>query len=116
MIRWLADENLNGKLIRGLYRARPQVDLVRIQDVGLTGAPDPAVLAWSADASRLLLTHDVATIARYAYERLDAGLPMAGVCIAGQELPMRAAIEDLLLLDELSETDEWFGRVVYLPL
>ena len=45
MLRLLADENFNGDIVRGLLRRRPELDLVRIQDVGLTGADDPSVLA-----------------------------------------------------------------------
>lgn len=112
MIRWLADENLNGRLVRGVVRARAQIDLQRVQDVGLSGAPDPEVLAWAAEASRVLVTHDVATVARYALQRLDAGLSMAGVCIVRQDLSLRTAIEDLLLIDELSEPVDWFGQIV----
>ncbi len=92
------------------------MDLLRVHDEGLSGLPDTDVLSWAADAGRLLLTHDMATIARHALRRVDAGLPMAGVCLVNQDLPLRAAIEDLLILDELSEPDEWVGRLLYLPL
>ena len=44
MLRLAADENLNGDIVRGLLRRNPQVDIVRVQDVGLSGANDPAVL------------------------------------------------------------------------
>ena len=48
MIRFLADEDFNNDLLRALRRRRPAVDAVRVQDVGLSGQPDPAVLAWAA--------------------------------------------------------------------
>ena len=44
------------------------VDIVRIQDVGLSGADDPTVLEWTAEEGRVLLTHDVKTITKYAYD------------------------------------------------
>jgi hypothetical protein len=68
-----ADENFNGNFVRGLFRRQPALDLVRLQDVGLPGAEDPAVLAWAAQEGRVLLTHDVSTMTRYAYERIQAG-------------------------------------------
>jgi predicted nuclease of predicted toxin-antitoxin system len=55
MISLLADENLDGNIVRGVR----SVDIVRVQDVGLTGADDPTVLAWAADQGRVLITHDV---------------------------------------------------------
>lgn len=40
-------------------RAKDDLDIVRVQDVGLTGAAEETVLAWAADHNRVLLTHDV---------------------------------------------------------
>lgn len=60
MIRLCADENFNNKILRGLLRQNPLLDLVRIQDFsGLQGADDSIVLAWAAREGRVLLTHDV---------------------------------------------------------
>jgi predicted nuclease of predicted toxin-antitoxin system len=56
MLRLLADENFNGSIIRGLVHRQPEIDLVRVQDVGLSGADDHAVLAGAARAGRVLLT------------------------------------------------------------
>ncbi len=76
MLRFAADENFNNNIVRGLLRRKPDLDIVRIQDVGLSGADDPTVLEWAAQEGRVLLTHDVATITRYAYERIEAGQSM----------------------------------------
>ena len=40
MLRLLSDENFNGEIVRGLFRANPTIDLVRVQDVGLLAADD----------------------------------------------------------------------------
>ena len=40
MISFLADENLKRKIISGLLRRNPSVDVVRAQDIGLSGADD----------------------------------------------------------------------------
>jgi predicted nuclease of predicted toxin-antitoxin system len=66
-VRWLADENFNNDLLRALLRRRPDLDIIRVQDAGLSGADDAAVLAWAAQQDRVLLTHDVSTITAYAY-------------------------------------------------
>lgn len=52
MIRLAADEDFNNNIVRGLLRRKPDLDIVRIQDVGLSGADDPAVLEWCARAAR----------------------------------------------------------------
>jgi predicted nuclease of predicted toxin-antitoxin system len=116
MLRLAADENLNNDLVRGLLRRKPDLDLVRIQDVGLSGAPDPHVLDWAASEGRLLLTHDVTTITRHAYTRVEAGQRMPGVIEISRAVSLSAAIEDSLLLAELSLEGEWEGQVLFLPL
>ena len=68
MLKLAADENFNNDIVRGLLRRRPTLDIVRIQDIGLSGANDPKVLDWAAQENRVLLTHDVSTITHYAYE------------------------------------------------
>lgn len=59
MLRYLADENFNQRIVRGLLRRLPEIDIAIAQDVGLGGVPDSDVLAWAADENRVLLTHDV---------------------------------------------------------
>ncbi len=116
MLRLLADENFNNDIVRGLWRRQPGLDLVRLQDVGLSGAEDAAVLAWAAQAGRLLLTHDVSTITKYAYQRVAAGQRMPGVIEVSRAVSVSTAIEDILLLAATSSENEWEGQVLYLPL
>lgn len=71
MLRLASGENFNNDIVRGLFRRRPDVDIVRVQDVGLSGADDARVLEWAAQEGRVLLTHDVSTMTRYAYERVN---------------------------------------------
>jgi hypothetical protein len=112
----LVDQNFHGAIVRGLLRQQPDLDLVRVPDVGLAGADDPAILNWAADEGHLVLTHDVATLIGYAYERIAAGLPMPGIIEVCQDLPIGPVIDDLLLLHDASREGEWEGQVLYLPL
>jgi predicted nuclease of predicted toxin-antitoxin system len=116
MLRLAADENFNGDIVRGLVRRKPDLDIVRVQDAGISGADDPAVLEWAARQGRVLLTHDVSTITRFAYERVREGKPMPGVFELRRSVPIGRAIEDILLLAECSLEGEWEGQVRYLPL
>ena len=79
MLRLAADENFNGDIVRGLLRQDPTLDIVRVQDVGLSGADDPSVLQWAADQGRIIVTHDISTLAKHAFDRIAAGQPMPGV-------------------------------------
>jgi hypothetical protein len=48
MIKLASDENFDGDILRGLIRRMPELDIVRVQDVGLASMPDPAILAWTS--------------------------------------------------------------------
>jgi predicted nuclease of predicted toxin-antitoxin system len=78
MLRLASDENFNGDIVRGLLFRLPELNLLRVQDVGLGGAIDPVVLAWAAENDRIVLTHDRATLPNFAYERVVAGEAMPG--------------------------------------
>ena len=43
MIRFAADENFNQTITRGLKNRQPDIDIVRVQDVGLSGANNETV-------------------------------------------------------------------------
>ncbi|WP_462322970.1 DUF5615 family PIN-like protein [Halochromatium sp.] len=116
MIRLLADENFNNNIVRGVRLRDPEIDVVRVQDVGLSGADDPSVLAWAAEQGRVLLTHDVATITAFAYERVRAAKPMPRIFEVARTVALRSAIEDILLLAACSVDGEWEGQVRYFPL
>ncbi len=116
MLALAADENFNHDIVRGLLRRKPDLNLVRIQDVGLSGAADPVVLEWAAQEGRVLLTHDVSTITRYAYESVQAGKRMPGVFEVSHSVSVGTAIEDIVLLAECSLEGEWEGQIRYLPL
>lgn len=73
MLRIAVDENFNANIIRGILRRNPNLDIVTVQDAGLSGADDEIVLEWAAKENRILVTHDVSTMTKYAYKRLKAG-------------------------------------------
>ena len=87
-MKLLADENFRGAIGRGLLRRRPDLDLVRVPDVGLGEADDPTLPDWAAAEGRLVLTHDAATLIGYAYSRIAAGLAMPGIIEVRQDLPI----------------------------
>lgn len=116
MLRLLSDENFNGDIVRGLFLRQPDLDLLRVQDVGLRKVDDPAILDWAASNGCILLTHDRATMPDFAYERLSQGQQMSGLFVINDRMPVRQVIDELLLLLDCSEQDEWEGIVLYLPL
>lgn len=116
MIRFLADENFDNRILRGIRRENVDVDVVRVQDMAIYQADDPTVLEWAAENGRVLLTHDISTMPKYAYERVEAGSPMPGIIVVNLGASMGEVIEDILLVLTASEPDEFEDQVIYLPL
>ena len=81
MLRMAADEDFNGRIVRGVLRQLPKLDLVRVQDIGLSGATDYEILESVARDGRLSLTHDASTIPKYAYDRVSANERMPGIAV-----------------------------------
>lgn len=115
-MRFLADENFNGKLLAGLLAALPELDIVRVQDTTRYASPDPELLAWAADEERVLLTHDVQTIAGYAYDRVRQGLRMPGIIEVRLTRGLGSAIDELVLMIGASTPDEFEDQVRYIPI
>ena len=116
MIRLAADEDINRRIVHGLRRRLPSIDLVRVQEAGLAATKDPAVLEWAAKETRVLVTHDKSTMIGFAYDRIKQGRPMRGLIVVRQDLSLATVIEDLFLIAELSLESDWEDKVRYLPL
>lgn len=94
MLRFLADEDFNGRIVRGLLLRKPGLDLVRVQNVGLHGASDDVVLQFTEDFDRIVISHDNCTMPRHFRERLATGLHVPGLFIVDDLAPIGACIED----------------------
>ena len=116
MWRFLADENFNGDVLRGLLLRLPTLDIVTVQAVHLGGAPDPAVLEWAAREDRALLTYDRSTISNHAFDRIFDSRPCPGVFIISGRTSVGAVIAEIVLLVECCEQSEFANRVTYLPI
>jgi hypothetical protein len=85
MLRFLTDEDFDGRLTSALLARVPGFDLVRAQDTGLTHTPDPDILAWAAGEGRIVLTHDRNTMTGFASTRASAGQPMPGLFVVDRQ-------------------------------
>ena len=102
-MRLLSNENFNGNILRGLFLRQLNLDLLRVQDVDLQEADDLTILEWAAINNRILLTHDRATMPDFAYDRLLRSQDMAGMFVVRDRMSFRQAINELLLLVDVTE-------------
>lgn len=115
-MKFLADENFDRRIFRQIRRLRPDVTVVRVQDVGLIKTPDSVILEWAAEAGYIVLTHDIATLPADAYRRIADGHLMPGVVAVPWQLPIGRAVEDLLTLLGAGSEADFIDQIVFLPL
>ena len=113
--RFLADENFNAKIIAGLLRKEPSIDFQTAKAAGILGLADGEVLAIAARERRILVSHDRETMPGHL-NRFMAESESAGVLIVSHNLPIRDAIEEILLAWAASEADEWRNLLAFLPI
>jgi hypothetical protein len=115
-VKFLADENFNGKILRGLKREYPEMVIIRAQDTEMYQSPDPDLLRWATEKGYIILTHDAKTMPHHANQQLANGLIVTGVIIVKDSIPFRVVIDDLLAIYQASSFDEWLNKVTFLPL
>jgi hypothetical protein len=115
-LKFITDEDFNNRILRGLLRRVPDLDIIRIQDTRFAGVADPVILEWAAKEQRVLLTHDRNTMTKYAYARIQQGKTVAGVLVVPKEGQFAAIIEDILFIAEVATAEEIKNQIQYLPL
>lgn len=114
-MKFLADENFNNDILRGVWRRIPDASFTRVQDTAIIGADDPHVLEYAAERGYVLLTHDVNTMRGYFYERLEAELPLPGLFLVHKQTPVGKVVDVLELIILASDDSEWIGQITYIP-
>lgn len=115
-MKFLADENLDYRIFKGLQLVLPELDLVRVQDTEIYQASDPEVLEWAARENRIVITHDVQTMTRFAYERIKNGLSTPGVIEIRKVTPIGQVIEELSVMIGAGSPDDFENQVRYIPI
>lgn len=115
------DAFAHGRKFQPSYTSRIETPLSgsRLSDCAedqVERAEDPELLSWAAEQNRILITHDINTIPKYAYERIKRGLAMSGVIVVPKDFPIGQAIEELLTIIECSDQSEYINQVLHIPL
>ncbi len=114
--RFLADNDLNDHIVKGVLRREPLVDFPRAREVAMDRRLDPAVLEYAASNELIVVSHDVQTMSGYAIARVAAGQRMAGLLLIPQAEPIAPMIESLLMIWAATEAEEWEGKMEFLPI
>jgi hypothetical protein len=113
--RFLADADLNHKIVVGLRRREPSIDFASARVGGVVGVPDPEVIGIAADSGRILVSHDKKTMPAH-FSRFRETRSSAGIILVSQDLDIGSAIEDLLLIWAATDSEEWANHLGFIPL
>jgi hypothetical protein len=116
MLRLLADENLNRRIVTGVVARLPEADFPRAQDFARHGMPDPELFEWAAQETRIVVSHDVSTMTKHAADRLRDARPFSGLLLVPSTTSAAVAIDELVTLCQCSEQHEWENMIALLPL
>jgi hypothetical protein len=114
-VRFQADADLDGRILRGLRRAAPEIDIRTAADAGLAGLKDPDVLRISAGSGLVLVSQDRRTMPAHFVRYVTAAVS-PGVILLREAIPIGTAIEELVLIWSASEAGEWINRLVWIPI
>ena len=114
-MRFQADNDLNQNIVRAVRRRNLQIDFKPAHEANLHELSDEEVMAQAAGEGRVLVSHDRRTMPLYFAEFISKQTSM-GVILISQELPLNQAVEELLLMWEASEAEEWVNVMLSIPL
>ncbi len=114
-IRFLADADLHQAIVTAAVRREPGLDFMTAATAGLTGLNDLQVLERAAGAGRVLISHDQSTMPTHFAEFIRHR-ESPGVLIVPQSLAHQLVVDEILMVWNVSQADEWVNRVSYLPL
>jgi hypothetical protein len=113
-VLYQADNDLRKAIVRGSVRRAPQMNFRSAQAARLDGVPDAEVLTRAADEGRILVSHDFQTLPEH-FRQFTRARVSPGVFLVRQDLPVSDAIDTLLLIWEVSESEEWVNRLCLIP-
>lgn len=114
-VRFQADADLDGRIIRGLRRAAPEIDIRTAVHAQLDGLKDPEVLRIAADSGRVLVSQDRRTMPSHFTDFVSQA-HSPGLILLREAISIAVAIEELALIWGASEAEELIDRLVWIPL
>ena len=74
------------------------------------------MLRFATAEGRVVVTHDISTMIPAMREQMGVASRCASIVFVPHSLPVSAAIDDLLLLNECAVEADWAAGVIYIPL
>jgi hypothetical protein len=115
-IKFQAYADLDGRVLRGLRRTVPEIDIRTAADARLGGLKDSEVLQLSDSYERVLVSQDRGTMPGHFKRFVASGVRSPGVIILRERISIATAIHELSLIWEACEPEELVNRLLWIPL
>lgn len=116
-IRYLLDENLSPRLKPSVLRLNPNIDILRIGEP-LTpnlGTLDPEVLKYLELSQRLLITNNRSSMPEHLDNHWAERRQIWGLLWVRPGTPLGTLAQELCMIWETSEAEEWINVLDWIP-
>lgn len=116
-VRFLLDENQSPRLKTTLLRLHPSMDVLRVGDVGAPALEtlDPDILNYLALSGRALVTSNRRSMRAHVEAHWAEGGYLTGVFWVRPRTPLLRLAQELAMIWEASEAEEWLDRLEWIP-
>lgn len=116
--RYLLDEDTPHAIRDQLLRHAPEMEILAVGDAAAPslGASDFEILRWVDREGYVLVSRNRRTLPQHLQEYLEAGGHVPGIFLLRRRYTLGQIIEDLILIWEAGDPEEYRDRVEYLPL
>jgi hypothetical protein len=116
MLRLLIDQDFDHDILRGLMRRVPNLDVVTAHDIGLSAATDPELLAWAAEAGRIIIPLSASREQFIKHQHFDFGHTLEGGIVGDEGVAPAETLRDgQCLLPTLSLLTDVLGGIYVFP-
>ena len=116
-VRFLLDENLSPRLKEAVLRLNPEIDILRVGDSGTPplGTLDPDLLNYLELSQRILVTDNRKSMPGHLEDHWNASGHIWGLFWLRPGITVGRWAEELFLVWETSEAEEWIDRLEWIP-
>ena len=116
--RFLLDENLSPRLKLAILRLSSKIDILRVGDTNAPalGTLDPEILIYLQKSQRILLTDNRKSMPEHLEDHWNNDGFIWGLFWLRPKATIRELAEDIVLIWETTEAEEWKNQLIWIPL
>lgn len=117
-IRFLIDENLSPRLKMAVLHLSPHIDIIRVgdPDAPTLGTKDPEILQYLEWSQRALITDNRVSMPDHLDDHWKDGGHIGGLFWVRPTTAIGRLAQEIYLIWEASEAEEWIDQLAWLPL